>query len=287
MKKIYEIATVHGMCGGVFAALQQVEKLLQQHPGEAVYILHELVHNRQVSADLAARGAVFIDRVADLPPGAWGVIGAHGVAKEVENALRRRSERIIDTTCPLVKKLHRFAAKVPPEAALIILGKAEHPEVQGIAGNAGTEKVYIISAPEKATGLPELPPELYYLSQTTVDFQLATGCEAELRRRFPAIRCCPGVCGASQQRQQAVREMAARCDAVLIVGSTHSSNACRLREIAAEYTGTALLIESAADIPPEAVAHCCRIGVSAGASTPAEAVEAVIGKLESAGFTAG
>ena len=160
MGKFYETAAVYGMCGGVFAALQQVEKLLQQYRGESVYILHELVHNCQVSADLAARGAVFIDSVSDLPPGAVGVIGAHGVAKEVENALRRRSERIVDTTCPLVKKLHRFAAQVPPEAALIILGKAEHPEVQGIAGNAGTEKVYIISAPEKVSELPEMPPEI-------------------------------------------------------------------------------------------------------------------------------
>ncbi|MBR7156100.1 MAG: 4-hydroxy-3-methylbut-2-enyl diphosphate reductase [Lentisphaeria bacterium] len=287
MKKVYETATVHGMCGGVFAALQQVEKLLQQHRGEAVYILHELVHNRQVSAALASGGAVFIDDVSALPPGAVGVIGAHGVAKAVESALHCRSERIIDTTCPLVKKLHRFAAQVPPEAALIILGKAEHPEVQGIAGNAGTDKVFIISAPEKVSELPELPQELYYLSQTTVDFQLASRCEAELRCRFPAIRCCPGVCGASQQRQQAVREMASRCDAVLIVGSSHSSNACRLREIAAEYSPEAVLIESAEDIAPELLARHCRIGVSAGASTPAEAMAAVIGKLEAAGFTAG
>ena len=283
-EKFYLIADVYGMCGGVHAALDLLEKLLVS-PGGTVYVFHELVHNRSVTESFRRRGVIFAEKISDIPPGATLVIGAHGVAPDVERELRRRAGICLDATCPLVKKLHRIAEELTPEDELVIFGKSGHPEVTGTAGHSGTDKVFLISAPEEVGELPPLRHPVF-ISQTTVDHGEVERTLSLLRDRFPDLRECSGICEASRKRQEAVIALSRQVDAVLVIGSAHSSNARRLREIAGRGGCAAFLIDDAGEITPEMLKFP-RIGVTGGASTPQYLFDGVLEALRSAGYADG
>ncbi len=283
-KKLCITAPVHGMCGGVFAALQKLDEMHRKHG--KVYVFRELVHNRAVTEELSAKQICFVNDPSEIPDDSAVVIGAHGVSREIEKILREKASHLQDASCPLVKKLHRIASALNPAQQLVICGRQGHPEVDGIAGNSGTGEVYIVSSPEAAAGLPELP-EPVFISQTTVDHQEVESVLAVLKKRFPGIKVSSGVCDASRSRQKAVIELAGMCDAVLVIGSGHSSNARRLCEIAAKLCGKAFLIDNAAEIPWSELEDICRVGVTSGASTPEYLFTEVVSELESAGFSCG
>lgn len=283
-EKIYLAAEVFGMCGGVHAALKTLEELISS-AGQGVYVFRELVHNTAVTAGFEAQGVTFTENIADIPAGSPLVIGAHGVAPEVENVLRSRAGICRDATCPLVKKLHSVAASLSPDDELVIYGKKSHPEVQGVAGHSGTPHIFIISSPAEAAGVPELSRPVF-ISQTTVDHSEVEAALEILKKRFPEIRICSGICDASKKRQEAVIKLASQVDAVLVLGSGHSSNARRLREIAERAGVKAFLLDSAAGLTDEML-QFPRLGVTSGASTPQYLFDGLLAALEEKGFING
>lgn len=282
--KQYFTAAVHGMCGGVFAALKVLDEVIARH--QEVYVFRELVHNKAVTADLSARGVHFVDDIALIPAGAAIVIGAHGVAAETENILRAKASFCRDATCPLVKKLHRIAAGLTPQEQLIICGKSGHPEVSGIAGNSGTPDIFIVPDTAAVADLPEMPRPVF-ISQTTVDHNEVLAVKDVLLRRYPHLREFSGVCDASRRRQEAVIALASHCDLVLVIGSGHSSNAKRLCEIAQRQGAAAYLIDHAGEIPPAALDQAEKVGVTSGASTPEHLFDGVTAALREHGFICG
>ena len=280
-KKIYQIADVYGMCGGVHAALKVLEKLLVS-PGQGVFVFHELVHNHAVTSSFEQRGVTFAKSIDEIPDGATLVIGAHGVSPETEAALRRKAGICLDATCPLVKKLHHIAEALSATDQLIIFGKSGHPEVAGVAGYSGTKELYLISSPDEVDSLPDLSDPVF-ISQTTVDHAEVATALKKLKQRFPGLKECSGICDASKKRQEAVLKLAKSVDCIIVIGSDHSSNAKRLREIAQRAGCTAYLIDNADGVSPE-ILKFSRIGVTGGASTPQHLFDEVIAALENAGF---
>ncbi len=284
MSKHYIIADACGMCGGVFAALKILREMISLHKGKSVFVLHELVHNNAVTGDFEKQGVHFVDSIQDIPPGAPVVIGAHGVAPDVENSIRNIAGEVADATCPLVKKLQQMVKNLNQHDQLILFGKKDHAEVAAVLGNSAAGKNFIITSQPDIDALPELDSP-FFISQTTVDFAQSCEIEKSLRQRFPALRCNPGVCDASRRRQEAVIKLSSLCPVILVAGSAHSSNACRLREIAENLGAEALLIENAEEIPERILQGTSRIGITAGASTPEYIMEKIIAKLQQAGFS--
>ena len=285
MKKHYLIADIHGMCGGVFSALKTIDKLIADNPGQTIYVLHELVHNITVTHELESRNVRFINSPEELPEKSIVLIGAHGVSAAVEAQLRSRASTVADATCPLVKKLQNIAASLTADEQLVIFGKVGHPEVVGTAGHSTAQKTYIVSNKEDIAALPELSNPVF-VSQTTVDAKKSKEAMQLLLQRFPQMRCSHGVCDASKKRQSAVIELAKRCPVVIIAGSAHSSNACRLREIAESQGAKAFRIDSAGELPDAVLANCSLVGLSSGASTPESVLEKIIIRLQEMGFSA-
>lgn len=285
MKKQYIIADVHGMCGGVFAALKKIGQLQAAHKNQTIYVLHELVHNTAVTRELEAANVRFINDPCELPANSIALIGAHGVSAAVEAELRSRAKTVADATCPLVKKLQNTAAALTGKEQLVIYGKPGHPEVVGTAGHSKAQAVYIVSSMEDIAALPELSDPVF-ISQTTVDSAKSEAAMQQLMKRFPQIRCIPGVCDASKQRQKAVIELAEKCPLVIIAGSAHSSNACRLQEIAASCGAKAFRVDSAEELPEEELTKYDLVGLSSGASTPESVLEKIIARLQKMGFSA-
>ena len=285
MKKRYMIAEIHGMCGGVFSALKTIDQLIADHPGQVIYVLHELVHNTAVTSELEARNVRFIHSPDELPPNSVALIGAHGVSAEVEAQLRSRAALVADATCPLVKKLQNIASSLKKEEQLIIYGKPGHPEVVGTAGHSTAGDTYIVSSEADIGALPELTAPVF-VSQTTVDAKKSEEAMQMLLKRFPQMRCTPGVCDASKKRQRAVIELAKVCPVVIIAGSAHSSNACRLREIAESQGAKAFRIDNVDELPEAELKECTSVGISSGASTPESVLEKIISRLQKMGFSA-
>ena len=284
MSKRYILSDVYGMCGGVFAALKILQDMIDRHPGEAVFVLHELVHNSAVTGDFEKRGVRFVDSIGEITPGAPVVIGAHGTAPAMERSIREIAGEVADATCPLVKKLQSCAKNLDQSDQLVLFGKKGHAEVTAVLGNSGAGQNFTISSPEDIDALPELDAP-FFISQTTVDFTRSCEVESRLRERFPALRCNPGVCDASRKRQAAVIKLASLCPVVIVAGSAHSSNANRLREIAESHGAHAILVENAENIPEKLLQESTLIGITAGASTPEDIVKKIIAKLQQAGFS--
>ena len=280
-KKYYFKAEIFGMCGGVHTALNTLQELVDR-AGQGVFVFNELVHNRSVTDSFIRQGVSFVNKIEDVPQGAPLVIGAHGVAPELETALRARAGECVDATCPLVKKLHRIAAGLGKEEELILFGKAGHPEVAGVAGYSAAGKLFIISSADEVDSLPDLRNPVF-ISQTTVDHGEVNAALEKLKQRFPQLKECSNICDASWKRQIAVLELAKKCDAVLVIGSLHSSNARRLMEIARRTGIEAALIDDASQITPEMLSFDC-IGITSGASTPQYLFDGVVSALEKAGF---
>lgn len=270
-----QIASSLGFCGGVRHAMQSFERLrAETPPDKPVYVLHELVHNRIVTEQMASRGAIFIQKPEELPRGATCLIGAHGVGREAEQLLRNRAGRLVDATCPIVKNIQQVAAGLAENEELVLAGLRGHPEVEGILGHAGTSRQFLVSSVDEVARLPELSNPVM-LCQTTMHHEIVDRIFAALQKRFPSARRGGVICHASSERQAAVEALVSHIDLLLVIGSPHSSNANRLREIGERAGIPSYLVDGPEQLPAD-LAKFSRIGVAAGASTPDEQIQRVI-----------
>jgi 4-hydroxy-3-methylbut-2-enyl diphosphate reductase len=281
------LAQPRGFCAGVDRAIEIVERALELY-GAPVYVLHEIVHNRHVLENLKSRGAQFVDSLDDIPAGAVTIFSAHGVAADVVKRGTERGLRVIDATCPLVTKVHLQAQQYEREGREVILvGHPGHPEVEGTRGRIdGT--VYVLSTVEEVERLEVQRPEhLSYVTQTTLSVDDTREVIEALTRRFPEIRgpALKDICYATQNRQDAVREMSERIDLLLVVGSQNSSNSNRLRELSVRKGVPSYLIDDERDIDASWFRSTMRIGVTAGASAPESVVQSVLARLRELGAT--
>ncbi len=272
------LAQPRGFCAGVERAIEIVERALIKY-GPPIYVRHEIVHNRHVVEDLRQRGAVFVDELDEIPPGAMTVFSAHGVPKRVEEIAAERGLPVLDATCPLVAKVHNEGRRYAAQGREIVLvGHAGHAEVEGTIGQVPA-KVHLVQTVEDVAAVAPADPErLAYITQTTLSVDDTRGIIAALKTRFPAIvgPDVRDICYATQNRQQAVRELASQVDLILVVGSRNSSNSNRLREIGEELGKPAYLIDDAAALKPEWFQGVASVGLTAGASAPETLVQGVI-----------
>lgn len=285
-KKEILVAVPHGMCAGVRRALRAVESVLHRC-GAPVYVLHEIVHNDFIVNNLKKQGVRFAETLSEVPEGAVLLFSAHGVSAAVEQEAEKRKLRIVDATCPLVKRLQVAAARYSrPGDLLILIGHRGHPEVEGVLGRTGGGRVLVVENEADIAALPDCPDarRISRLAQTTLNCESVERLTEALRRRYPALECGPGICYATTNRQAAVRELAAHCGMVLIIGSRRSSNSNRLREIATSCGCRAFLIDGPEALPPEVAGWQGAIGVSAGASAPEALVERTVARLAELGF---
>ena len=279
------LANPRGFCAGVERAIAIVERAIEEF-GAPIYVRHEVVHNKFVVEGLRARGAVFIESLADVPSGATLIFSAHGVPKAVRDEAAARGLRIFDATCPLVTKVHVEVSRMRAEAReIIMIGHKGHPEVEGTMGQSPDGMYLVETADDVATLVVRDPTQLAYVTQTTLSVDDAAVIVAALRKRFPEIvgPKKDDICYATQNRQDAVRTLAENCDLVLVVGSVTSSNSNRLREVAQLLGRKAYLIDRAENIDPAWLVGVDRIGVTAGASAPEVLVEEVIAHLQTLG----
>ena len=279
------LANPRGFCAGVERAIEIVERALQQF-GAPIYVRHEIVHNRYVVEDLRAKGAVFVEELDEVPPGAIVVFSAHGVAKAVRTDAEQRGLKVFDATCPLVTKVHVEVAKMlKANYEIVMIGHRGHPESEGTMGQAEQGMHLVETVADVAHVAPRDPQRLAYVTQTTLSVDDAAAIVAALKARFPAIRGPKrdDICYATQNRQDAVKFMAPQCEVVIVVGSPNSSNSNRLREVAEHMGAQAYMVESASELRPEWLAGKSRIGVTAGASAPEVLVDQVIEKLKALG----
>ncbi len=272
------LAQPRGFCAGVERAIEIVERALIKY-GPPIYVRHEIVHNRHVVEDLRQRGAVFVDELDEIPPGAMTVFSAHGVPRRVEEIAAERGLPVLDATCPLVAKVHNEGRRYAAQGREIVLvGHAGHAEVEGTIGQVPA-KVHLVQTVEDVAGVTPTDPErLAYITQTTLSVDDTRGIIAALKTRFPAIvgPDVRDICYATQNRQQAVRDLASQVDLILVVGSRNSSNSNRLREIGEELGKPAHLIDDAAALKPEWFQGIASVGLTAGASAPETLVRGVI-----------
>ena len=286
------LANPRGFCAGVDRAIDIVNRALE-HFGAPIYVRHEVVHNKFVVDDLRSRGAIFVDELEEVPDDSIVIFSAHGVSRAVRREADRRALKVFDATCPLVTKVHIEVARYSREGAeCILIGHRGHPEVEGTMGqydrSAGGD-IYLVEDESQVDSLPvRRPDHLFYVTQTTLSMDDTARVIDALRRRFPAIQGPrkDDICYATQNRQDAVKQLAADCDLVLVVGSLNSSNSNRLRELAERMGAEAYLVDSAEDLRPEWLDGKSRVGVTAGASAPEVLVQAVIDRLQSLGSAA-
>jgi 4-hydroxy-3-methylbut-2-enyl diphosphate reductase len=273
------LAAPRGYCAGVDRAVQTVERALE-HYGPPVYVRKEIVHNKHVVAQLRERGAVFVDELDDsVPEGAITIFSAHGVSPAVHADAERRKLQTIDATCPLVTKVHREALKFASEGyTIVLIGHAGHEEVEGTMGEA-PENIVLVETEEDADRLEVADPErIAYISQTTLSVDETRAVIARLRERFPAITGprTDDICYATTNRQAAVKQMAAECDLVLVIGSQNSSNSQRLVDVARDYGARAHLIDNEGQVEEEWLEGARVVGISSGASAPEELVTRLV-----------
>ncbi|MEE8105575.1 MAG: 4-hydroxy-3-methylbut-2-enyl diphosphate reductase [Planctomycetota bacterium] len=282
------LAAPRGFCAGVDRAIEIVERALRSY-GAPIYVRHEIVHNRHVVESLRKKGAIFVEEVEEIPEGAVAIFSAHGVSKAVVEGSAARNHRVIDATCPLVTKVHREADTMVEEGRhLILIGHGGHPEVEGTLGQVPAGSIDLVETVEDVDKLA-LDPDtrLAYVTQTTLSMDDTAAIVDALRERFPNIEGPnqEDICYATQNRQNAVKELTARCDVVLVLGAPNSSNSNRLREVAVEAGSRSYLIESADDFDPAWVEGVSCVGVTAGASAPEILVDQLIATLEKHGGT--
>ena len=276
-----------GFCAGVVRAVDIVELALEAY-GAPVYVHHEIVHNTYVVEQLRRRGAIFVESIDEVPHGAVLVFSAHGVPPTVRDEARERSLKVIDATCPLVTKVHLEALKFAREKRTIILiGHRDHQEIVGTSGEA-PDRTLVVDSVEAVDALQVDDPEhLAFLTQTTLSLYDTQEIVARLRQRFPSIRgpASDDICYATQNRQEAVEQVAKDVDLILVVGSQNSSNSNRLVEVAQRRGVNAKLIDAASDVDPAWLDGVKSVGLTAGASAPEILVEQVSQRLADLGFT--
>jgi 4-hydroxy-3-methylbut-2-enyl diphosphate reductase len=275
------LAKPRGFCAGVERAIEIVERALALY-GPPVYVRHEIVHNKHVVESLRAKGAVFVEELDEIPEGAVTVFSAHGVSTEVEEEAERRNLPVIDATCPLVTKVHKEGRNHARKGReVILIGHAGHPEVEGTQGRI-PGGVHLVSSAEDANEVSvNDPTKVAYVTQTTLSVDDTRDIIEALRRRFPAITGpdVKDICYATQNRQQAVQELTARVDLLLVVGARNSSNSNRLREIGSESGIPSYLIDDAESLDPAWLEGVGTVGVTAGASAPEKLVQDLIDRL--------
>ena len=279
------LANPRGFCAGVERAIEIVERALELR-GAPIYVRHEIVHNKFVVDDLMKKGAVFVEELDEVPAGSTVIFSAHGVSKEIRRDADRRGLKVFDATCPLVTKVHVEVSKMLREGyEIVMIGHRGHPESEGTMGQSDSG-MHLVETSEDVARLevPD-PARLAYVTQTTLSVDDAARIVAALRARFPAIRGPKrdDICYATQNRQDAVKFMAPRCDVVIVVGSPNSSNSNRLREVAQNMGVQAYMVDSAAGLRPEWIAGKARVGITAGASAPEVLVNELIARLKALG----
>ncbi|KZX50374.1 4-hydroxy-3-methylbut-2-enyl diphosphate reductase [Halioglobus sp. HI00S01] len=287
-----QLANPRGFCAGVDRAIDIVNRALEVF-GAPIYVRHEVVHNKFVVGDLRERGAVFVDELDEVPDDCIVIFSAHGVSQAVRNEAQRRQLKVFDATCPLVTKVHMEVARYSREGReCILIGHEGHPEVVGTMGQydhtAGGEIYLVEDEAQAATLQVREPDSLSYVTQTTLSMDDTARVIDALRERFPRIEGPRknDICYATQNRQDAVKDLGAGCDLMLVVGSPNSSNSNRLRELAERMGAEAYLLDRAADIDPTWLQGKQRIGVTAGASAPEILVQEVIDRLQALGAEA-
>ena len=279
------LAQPRGFCAGVDRAIEIVERALEKF-GRPIYVRHEIVHNTFVVNDLKNKGAIFIEDLAEVPPGATLVFSAHGVSKAVREEAAQRGFSVFDATCPLVTKVHVEVSKLAREGyEFIMIGHKGHPEVEGTMGQL-REGIYLVEDVADVAGVhPNDPTKLAVVTQTTLSVDDAAEILEAVKVRFPQVRepKKQDICYATQNRQDAVKFMAPKVDIVIVVGSPTSSNSNRLRELAERLGTPAFMVDGAQDLRPEWFEGRARVGLTAGASAPDVLVQAVIDRLKNLG----
>ena len=279
------LANPRGFCAGVERAIEIVERALALY-GAPIYVRHEVVHNRFVVDDLRAKGAVFVEELDEVPDGATVIFSAHGVSKAVREEAARRRLRVFDATCPLVTKVHSEVLRMRDAGReIVMIGHRGHPEVEGTMGQAEGGMHLVENVADVARLQVRDENRLAYVTQTTLSVDDARAIVHALEARFPQITGPrkDDICYATQNRQDAVKQMAERCDLVIVVGSPNSSNSNRLREVAMNRGVEAYLVDGAGEIRAEWLAGRRQVGVTAGASAPEVLVQQVIRRLEALG----
>lgn len=275
------LANPRGFCAGVERAIEIVERALTKY-GSPIYVRHEIVHNKHVVESLRAKGAVFVDEIDEIPEGAVTIFSAHGVAEKVEDAAKARNLPVIDATCPLVSKVHKEGQNHAGQGRQVILiGHKGHPEVEGTQGRI-PGGVLLVSEPNEVDLLVvDDPDSLAYVTQTTLSVDETRATITALRNRFPNIvgPDVRDICYATQNRQQAVRELSQIVDLLLVVGAKNSSNSNRLAEMGGENGTRSYLIDDASLIKDEWLEGVRKIGLTAGASAPEELVQGVVERI--------
>jgi 4-hydroxy-3-methylbut-2-en-1-yl diphosphate reductase len=282
------LANPRGFCAGVDRAIEIVERALDIF-GPPIYVRHEVVHNKYVVDNLAKKGAVFVEELAEVPDDATVIFSAHGVSKAVRREAQERGLKIFDATCPLVTKVHMEVIHYLRDGReTILIGHAGHPEVQGTlgqweAGAGNGAKMYLVEGPEDVDKLEVSDPEnLAFVTQTTLSMDDTADVIDALRKRFPAISGPrkDDICYATQNRQDAVKQLAPDCDVFVVVGSPSSSNSNRLRELASKLGTRAYLVDNADELDHAWFEGAARVGITAGASAPEILVQAVLSRLK-------
>lgn len=282
------LANPRGFCAGVDRAISIVQSALEKF-GAPIYVRHEVVHNRYVVNKLKDAGAVFVDELDQVPDGNIVIFSAHGVSKAVREEAKRRGLKVFDATCPLVTKVHMEVHRASKKGIeTILIGHAGHPEVEGTMGQYESAEggMYLVECPDDVARLVvKHPDNLTFVTQTTLSVDETSDVIDALRARFPTIEGPrkDDICYATQNRQDAVRELAAKVDLLLVVGSRNSSNSNRLRELAEKMGTRSYLIDCLEMVEPAWLEGAVRIGVTAGASAPEVLVQEVISHLQSLG----
>lgn len=270
------LASPRGFCAGVERAIETVKLCLKRY-GKPVYVLHEIVHNKHVIVELEDAGAVFVEKLQDIPSGEVCIFSAHGVSVGIEESAKKLALKTVDATCPLVSSVHRMVEKYHAAGCdVIIIGHHRHPEVEGTAGRVGS-RVHIVANEEEAKEVSVRDNnKVAFVTQTTLSKTDISGIIEILRQRFPSVQGPrSNICFATQNRQDAVKQLAENSDLVFVVGSKNSSNSNRLKEVALQCGVEAHLIDDYLDIVPAWLKGKQRIGITAGASAPERLVDGV------------
>lgn len=284
------LANPRGFCAGVDRAISIVERALEMYQ-PPIYVRHEVVHNRFVVEGLKQRGAIFVEELSEVPDDNIVIFSAHGVSQAVRNEAKARQLTVFDATCPLVTKVHMEVARASRKhMEVVLIGHAGHPEVEGTMGQYSSDEggMYLVENPEDVQALRDKvkdPSNLHFVSQTTLSVDETSDVINALRQVFPAIQGPrkDDICYATQNRQDAVREMAKNVDVMIVVGSKNSSNSNRLRELAEKLGTPGYLTDCADDIDPNWLSDVQTVGVTAGASAPEELVNQIIARIKALG----
>lgn len=275
------LASPRGFCAGVDRAIEIVERALEKF-GAPIYVRHEVVHNRLVVEQLKAKGAIFVEDISEIPDGATVIYSAHGVPRAVRRQAEKRGLKVFDATCPLVTKVHmEVLLHRKNNTECVLIGHAGHPEVEGTLGQSDGG-MYLVETPEDVAHLQVNDPDnLAFITQTTLSMDDTARVIDALRARFPKIKGPKkeDICYATQNRQDAVKDLARHCQVVVVVGSSNSSNANRLREVAEDYGARGYLVDGPQDLQRHWIEGVQEIGVTAGASTPEVLVQGVVARL--------